>query len=329
MADVIELVDSSDDTTQPPRVQPARRAKGRSSLVTTTPVEFAPPIFLKRQKVEKGRGGDGEGRCDGREDPNIPSNIPSNMPASATTPLLSLWKQIEDQLRCDICKSLMDTPVSLKCTHSFCSFCIRRYLELGGNDYCPCCRLPATSTDVKLEPRLAGILRILGLEKGLVRKRIRVAIAGSTSPLQPIGTRNETFTKQAVLADFFSRGGTLVGRSLMPLYKTLKDKQLRELLVEDGLDVPISRDEQVRVHKEFVMICQAAFDALRMGMYPSHPPTKEGLMREFNKTRRRVFQVAESSSSLAELTSLANERMQLQLQQALRRRRAGNSNLGN
>jgi hypothetical protein len=259
--------------------------------------------------------------------------------------LLIEWKKIEDQLRCDICKQLLDVPVALKCYHVFCSFCIRRYLELSGNDYCPSCRIPATSTDIRLEPRLAGILSILGHERGKVRKRIRNRLRGSESGTLSVSSKNETFNKQADLVDLF-RSGQPVGRTLLPLYKNLKDKALRDLILEDGLDCllenpQLSRDELIRHHKEFVFTLQAAHDAVRMGMYPGeNGPTKTGLAKAFNMeyrlkcgTRRGALlgaqemevskrrAEADKTESIADLTNEASRRMMDQLRNALRNRK--------
>lgn len=264
---------------------------------------------------------------------------------ATTLPLLQSWKTIEEQLRCDICKQLLDVPVSLKCFHTFCSFCIRRYLELSGNDYCPCCRVPATSTDVRLEPRLAGVLKILGQERGLVRKRIRQCIKNSSSS-EPSSSANETFNKQADMLEIFrssTSSNDQVGRTLLPVYKSLKDKQLKELVEKDGLIVTSeNRDDLIRIHKEFIFTLQAAFDAIRMGMYSEYPPTKSGIAKIFNSelrfrnrnTGRFVRgkseaelrrENADRNESVTALAISAQEQMKEQLRLAILRRKQRNS----
>jgi hypothetical protein len=272
---------------------------------------------------------------------------------NAENDLILSWKGIEEQLRCDICKQLLDVPVSLKCFHTFCSFCIRRYLELSGNDYCPCCRVPASSTDIRLEPRLAGILSILGKNRGHLRKQIRRAIRTCCS-VENVSSRNEVFHKQADMVESFrsyDKDSSPIGRTLLPLYKTLKDKQLIEMVsVTDGLEVGsnMTRDDLIRLHKEFVFTLQSAHDAVRMGMFAEHPPTKEGLvkfwnseMRLRNKKAQGVIRVprhktevekrreeADKSESVSALTEHASRRMQLELKERLqlaRKRKLENS----
>ncbi len=266
---------------------------------------------------------------------------------NAGSELLSEWKKIEDQLRCDICKQLLDVPVSLKCFHTFCSFCIRRYLELSGNDYCPSCRIPASSTDIRLEPRLASILTIIGKDRGILRKKLRFALRSAVACPEKIDSKNETFNKQADLAELFKTSSISVGRTLLPLYKNLKDKALRDLIMEDGLDSllenpSLPRDELIKVHKEFVFTLQAAHDAVRMGMYPENFPTKAGLAKAFNTdyrlrtgktlirqtaavaavSKRRA--AADRNGSVAELTRQAGARMADQLRQAVAKHRRTN-----
>jgi hypothetical protein len=271
-------------------------------------------------------------------------------PPPQPQPLLPEWKRLEEQLRCDICKQLLDVPVSLKCYHTFCSLCIRRYLEMSGNDFCPCCRIPASSTDIRLEPRLAGVLKILGKERGKVRKQIRYYIQNVDSTFQPPNTcKNETFNKQADLCESFRHiKGDTVGRTLLPLYKSLKDKQLVELVGhKDGIEIPpnSNRDEIIKLHKEFLFTVQAVHDAVRMGLYAEHEPSRQALASVFNaETRLRLKREAnkkigfkrkqhlmtvqekrregiEKSESIIALTKQAGERMAEQLRIAIAKRR--------
>ena len=313
--DVIELLDSSSAASASP--QGRRVTRSMKAVVKATP----PPPEPKKQRS-------------------------SESASQSDSSLLQSWKAIEEQLRCDICKQLLDVPVSLKCFHTFCSFCIRRYLELSGNDYCPCCRVPATSTDIRLEPRLAGILKILGHDRGAVRKRIRNCIKQIFSQ-DGITSANETFNKQADMVEIFksSSSGDPIGRTLMPVYKSLKDKQLKELVEKDGLVVGVdNRDDLIRVHKEFIFTSQAAFDAVRMGMYQDCVPTKTGVAKIFNsefRSRNRTTgrfvrgksdaeirrENADKNEAVTALARSAQDQMKEQLRQAVLRRkeRIGNS----
>ena len=326
--DVIELLDSSSAASESPH---GRRMTTRSMRAAAAVAAASPQIEPKRPKIGMAT----------QEEP--PQDAPQST-SSTQSPLLSQWKCLEEQLRCDICKQLLDVPVSLKCFHTFCSFCIRRYLELSGNDYCPCCRVPATSTDIRLEPRLAGILGVLGKDRGTVRKKFRLAIRQSPPDVEKLVSSNETFNKQADMTEMFRASGNSeqVGRTLLPVYKSLKDKQLKELVEKDGLvvsgDIANNRDELVRVHKEFIFTLQAAFDAVRMGMYQDHPPTKLGIAKMFNadlRWRSRSTSRFARGKSEAEirrenadknvavnaLADAAQQQMRDQLRQALQRRK--------
>lgn len=61
------------------------------------------------------------------------------------TPLASLM-QVEQSLRCHVCKDFFNSPVITSCSHTFCSLCIRRALNTDGK--CPLCR--ATDQESKL-----------------------------------------------------------------------------------------------------------------------------------------------------------------------------------
>ena len=348
--DVIELLDSSSAASESPQGRRIMTRSMKSAAAAAQPAE-SPFIEPKRTKIDSVRDNKTPQKA-GVPTPLRPALVPSQPPVKAPpepphNALIFEWKSLEEQLRCDICKQLLDVPVSLKCFHTFCSFCIRRYLELSGNDYCPCCRVPATSTDIRLEPRLAGILGVLGKDRGSVRKKFRSAIRRNLDQdTRLIRSANETFNKQADLMDVFRVSGTNneppIGRTLLPVYKSLKDKQLRELVEKDGLivsaDLVNNRDELVRVHKEFLFTVQAAFDGIRMGMYSEFPPTKSGLAKIFNSELRwrnrstsRFMrgkseaeirrEKADKSESVSALADAAQQQMRDQLRQALLRRK--------
>ncbi|KAL2266926.1 hypothetical protein VTJ83DRAFT_4203 [Remersonia thermophila] len=53
------------------------------------------------------------------------------------TPLAGL-EQVEQALRCHVCKDFYNSPMITSCNHTFCSICIRRCLFVDGK--CPLCR---------------------------------------------------------------------------------------------------------------------------------------------------------------------------------------------
>ncbi|KAK8161011.1 hypothetical protein BKA80DRAFT_190084, partial [Phyllosticta citrichinensis] len=51
---------------------------------------------------------------------------------------LPSFAQLENALRCQVCKDLFNTPMITSCSHTFCSLCIRRCFADDGK--CPTCR---------------------------------------------------------------------------------------------------------------------------------------------------------------------------------------------
>lgn len=51
---------------------------------------------------------------------------------------LAAFTQLEQALRCQVCKDFFNTPVITSCSHTFCSLCIRRCFAADGR--CPTCR---------------------------------------------------------------------------------------------------------------------------------------------------------------------------------------------
>lgn len=64
---------------------------------------------------------------------------------------LPLFEALEASLRCEVCKEFYNNPVISKCTHTFCSLCIRRCINADGK--CPTCKSPCVAD--KLIPNVA------------------------------------------------------------------------------------------------------------------------------------------------------------------------------
>ena len=200
--------------------------------------------------------------------------------------LLSTWKSLEEQLRCEICRAFLDAPMALKCCHVFCSFCIRKFLEFQKSGNCPSCKSPACSSDLKPEPRLAAILNIL--RKNGYRKKLRSALTFSF-PENQFG-RNAVFAKQDLLNAHFAKGGTLLGRETMPMYKGMGLNNLRSLFLKENLkyEPNWNLEELVRHHKEFFFQIQAVMDGFKMQIF-SHTPTREGVQNYWASEMSKMY----------------------------------------
>jgi len=199
--------------------------------------------------------------------------------------LMDSWKNLEDQLRCEICRSFLDAPMALKCGHVFCSCCIRKFLELNKSDYCPSCKGPASNTDLKPEPRLAAILNILRANS--FRKKLRSRLSGQ-SPENP--SRNAVFAKLDLLDALFARGGTPVGREMLPMYRGLREAQLRAMFGNENLkfEKNWSLEELIKYHKEFIFQLQAALDGFKMQIF-KNPPTREGVQKYWASEMLKMY----------------------------------------
>ena len=202
-----------------------------------------------------------------------------------STPLIKTWKCLEDELRCEICRSLLDAPMALRCSHVFCSFCIRKFLEFHKTGNCPSCKTSACSSDLKPEPRLASILNLL--RRNNFRKKLRAKLTGSSG--ENLG-RNAVFARQTSLENLFKRGGTLIGRETLPSYKGLTEKSLRALFKQENLPCEFSwgYDDLVRYHKEFIFQIQSVSDGSKMRIF-EYDPTREGVQIFWASEMKKMY----------------------------------------
>ncbi|KAF4677247.1 E3 ubiquitin-protein ligase rad18 [Perkinsus chesapeaki] len=177
--------------------------------------------------------------------------------AVANPELLNSFKEIEAQLRCPVCKGFLDAPMMAKCSHVFCSLCIRRHLELVSQT-CPECNAHASVSSLVKEPRLATMA-------------IRVADAAEVSSVKE--GKNPVFIRQKLSQ---SQGTAITTRPTLPIFRGKKDREVQEMMRRDGLDVPYpwKRDDAIGDIKEL----QAAYDGRRMGAL-TQEPTRQGVLR--------------------------------------------------
>jgi E3 ubiquitin-protein ligase RAD18 len=83
---------------------------------------------------------------------------PASIPDSTDwlpTPLSGL-SPVETALRCQVCKDFFTTPMITKCSHTFCSLCIRRCLAVDGK--CPACRTPEQEISLRRNDTLSTLV---------------------------------------------------------------------------------------------------------------------------------------------------------------------------
>ncbi|KAL6307967.1 hypothetical protein BKA93DRAFT_833243 [Sparassis latifolia] len=85
---------------------------------------------------------------------------PSDFPPADVAPGV---RQLDEALRCSICRELYQAPVTISCGHCFCSLCIRSVLQEKGE--CPLCRQSASDTKIRRNPALENAVKAWNLAR--------------------------------------------------------------------------------------------------------------------------------------------------------------------
>ncbi|KAH8102938.1 hypothetical protein BXZ70DRAFT_927316 [Cristinia sonorae] len=102
-------------------------------------------------------------------------SCPEDFPPSAVAPGL---RDLDEALRCPICKDLYKGPVTISCGHGFCSLCIRHELSLRSKQYCPVCRAPAIESHIRRNTKMEDTVQAWTIARPLILKLVKVANAG-------------------------------------------------------------------------------------------------------------------------------------------------------
>ncbi|OCH89108.1 hypothetical protein OBBRIDRAFT_733241 [Obba rivulosa] len=125
---------------------------------------------------------------------------PTDFPPSSIAPGL---RDLDDSLRCPICRELYTAPVTLSCGHCYCSLCIRN--SLSSKAECPICRQNASEVHIRKNPAMESVVKswasgrdfILGLLKPQEDHRTSPSVdsqgkASNTQPDSPSKKRKRT-----------------------------------------------------------------------------------------------------------------------------------------
>ncbi|KAF4739371.1 E3 ubiquitin-protein ligase rad18 [Perkinsus olseni] len=246
---------------------------------------------------------------------------------SGNAGLLTAFKEMETQLRCPVCKGFLDAPMMAKCSHVFCSACIRRHLELVSQT-CPECNASTSVSSLVKEPRIAAMVRLMG--ENNTRKRIRKAIrVANTAEVEAVAEgKNPVFMRQKLSQ---SKGVPIDSRPTLPIFRGKKERDIQEMLRREGLAVPYpwSRDAAIREIKEYYFRLQAAYDGKKMGAL-SQDPTRQGVLKAMlaekgrgNKPRAALVAggSSEGSENLQAVFEEARWKMLRLLQRAVKKAR--------
>ncbi|KAG7401710.1 E3 ubiquitin-protein ligase rad18 [Phytophthora boehmeriae] len=160
---------------------------------------------------------------------------------------------MESHLRCQICGDFFHGPVLLPCSHTFCSACVRRFLQTkGANGCCPECKQPCTSRELVPNRALEQVALLFERAKPELLKRLQ----GAGGSVSAASTPNTESGKRKAKQERPER---------MPLmsYSVMRDKEVRKLLDSINVRVPTkNREEIIQIHKEYVLLSNAQADSV-------------------------------------------------------------------
>jgi len=67
-------------------------------------------------------------------------------------------QELVDDLQCGVCRNVMKDPMTVPCGHSFCSYCITAWMQMGSSSSCPCCRADVAKNQVNKNLALRSII---------------------------------------------------------------------------------------------------------------------------------------------------------------------------
>ena len=147
------------------------------------------------------------------------------------TPLSGLT-QVEQALRCHVCKDFYNSPMITSCNHTFCSICIRRCLSVDGK--CPLCRA------LDQESKLRGNWALREAVDAFVQSRNAILVVARAPA--PLATPESPKRKAAELEDPMQEA-----HEAKRLRRTTRSTKARALeataaIMRDEVDVPESED---------------------------------------------------------------------------------------
>ncbi|EGS22033.1 uncharacterized protein CTHT_0039180 [Thermochaetoides thermophila DSM 1495] len=108
------------------------------------------------------------------------------------TPLAGLH-ELEQTLRCRICKDFFNSPVLTSCNHTFCSACIRRTLSVN-NSRCPTCQAEDQATKLRGNWAMRDAVEAFQKHRNAILSFTRAAMAQTQPPVKAPAHLSETST---------------------------------------------------------------------------------------------------------------------------------------
>ncbi|GLD93543.1 hypothetical protein PINS_up002135 [Pythium insidiosum] len=189
-------------------------------------------------------------------------------------------RDMESALRCLICGEFFHGPVLLPCGHTFCSECVRRFLQSrGAQGCCPECKQPSEANT--LVPN-RSLEKVGGLFKQIKPRLVPVLTQHSHLVAAPAtSSASDTTSQRGVRSLGKAKSGGSKPPERMPLlsYSLMKDKDVKKLLESIGIRANIkNREDIIQIHKEYVLLANAQADS---SMPKSASQVRDEVMRNY------------------------------------------------
>ncbi|KAJ0392579.1 hypothetical protein ATCC90586_007873 [Pythium insidiosum] len=164
-------------------------------------------------------------------------------------------RDMESALRCLICGEFFHGPVLLPCGHTFCSECVRRFLQSrGAQGCCPECKQACEAS--ALVPN-RSLEKVGGLFKQ-IKPRLVPVLTEHGDQVAKAATSCESTSQRSArsLGKAKSAGSKPPERMPLLSYSLMKDKDVKKLLESIGIRANVkSREDIIQIHKEVSYLC--------------------------------------------------------------------------
>lgn len=143
---------------------------------------------------------------------------------------MNLFELLEDKMKCPICKEIINGAVILECGHSYCSLCLRKYLEY--KEECPTCRIHTDDGKIIKNSILEDLCRFY-----INHKNEFLNANLNNLKVDNICQNNEK------------------ERKLLPklFYNDMSQSKIKELLENVNLPTNGSKEDMIKRHKQYVL----------------------------------------------------------------------------
>ncbi|XP_037622143.1 nuclear factor 7, brain-like [Sebastes umbrosus] len=197
---------------------------------------------------------------------------------------------LERFLNCHVCSETFRDPVSLSCSHSFCSRCLKKFWEQAGNKNCPICKRKSSKDHMSVNFALKDLAdSFAGRQKAgsseTEKEEKKVEVVCSKHPEEPKLFCEDEERAVCPVCEFSLHQS----HKLVPVEQAVSD--LKDQLKSDLESLQDKRDKHKQVEKTYDEIVKHSKKQMLS--------TERQIRAEFNKLRQ--FLKEEEESRLAAL----------------------------